>query len=193
MAVRNHTFAVGEYYHCYNRGTDKRVVFDDAQDYSYFIKSLEAYNSTTVLGKLRLQDKSTANQKIVEVVSYCLLPNHFHLILKEIVQGGTSKLLQRVGIGYTLYYNQKNKRSGVLFQGVFKSKHIHNDQDLRQVIAYVNYNNIIHNITNTSLYRSFLNKKSQIVRDFDSNLIGKEKLIEIVEIIKLQRLSFIEA
>ena len=98
--------------------------------------------------------------------------------------------MQRVGIGYTLYFNEKNERSGALLQGAFKSKCIVSDQDLRQVVAYVQYNNLIHNITDTSLYRSFFNTTSAVVRDPNSNLEDPSNMLEIVEIIKEQRLSF---
>jgi REP element-mobilizing transposase RayT len=187
MANRNHKFAPGEYYHCYNRGTDKRTVFEDTQDYSYFLKSLKAYNSTLVLGKLRLLDEmSPSDTKIVEIVSFCLLPNHFHLLLKEEVENGISNFMQRVGVGYTMYFNEKNKRSGGLFQGTYKSKHLESDQDFQQVLSYVTYNNVIHDIRDVKLYRSGLNKNSDIMRGLTSNIT------EIAQIIKERRLSFKE-
>ncbi len=190
MSSRNHTFAVEEYYHCYNRGTEKRTIFLDKQDFAYFLESMKAYNSIEVLGKLRLHKNLMPEQEIVDVLSYCLLPNHFHIVLKEKVENGISNFMQRVGGGYTMYFNQKYERSGVLFQGVFKSKHIETDQDLRQVLAYVTHNNVIHNIIDPDLYRSKLNKNVEIVRGFTSNLENSANMLEIAEIIKLQRLSF---
>ena len=190
MARRNHVFAVGEYYHCYNRGTDKRTIFYDNQDYGYFLKSIESYNSTEVYGKLRLHHSVVVEEQLVEVVSYCLLPNHFHIVLKERIEGGVSKYMQRIGIGYTMYFNEKNDRSGALFQGAFKSKHVETDQDLRQVISYVAYNNKIHNITDEKLFRSKLNNLADIVRDPNSNFYIPTNMEEIVDIIRLQRLAF---
>jgi REP element-mobilizing transposase RayT len=190
MSRRNHTFAVDEYYHCYNRGTDKRVVFADKQDYNYFLESIDSYNSNEAFGKLRLHQKSPLEDQIVEVVAYCLLPNHFHMVLKERVEGGISKYMQRIGISYTLYFNEKNNRSGALFQGAFKSKEIGTDQDLRQVISYVTHNNIVHDITNKNLYRSKLSKEAEIVRVPNSNFSSPANMLEIVDIIKLLRLAF---
>lgn len=191
MANRNHVFAIDEYYHCYNRGTDKRTVFEDTQDYEYFQKSLNAYNTTLVLGKLRLYDNEIqAESKLVEILSYCLLPNHYHIILRESVEHGISQFMQRVGVGYTMYFNEKNERSGGLFQGTFKSKHIESDQDLRQVISYVTYNHMIHNIKDPALFRSKLNKSSDIVRGLTSNNMLPSNMTEIVDIIKMHRLSF---
>lgn len=192
MANRNHIFAVDEYFHCYNRGTEKRTVFIDNQDFNYFQKSLELYNTDSSLGKLRLYGEPVKRYEIVEMVSYSLLPNHFHLLLKEKAEHGISKFMQRVGVGYTMYFNEKYKHSGGLFQGSYKSKHIETDQDLRQLLAYVTHNNLVHNITDTLLYRSKLNTKSETVRGLTSNLNEAINLKEIVEIIKIQRLSFKE-
>jgi REP element-mobilizing transposase RayT len=192
MARRDHSFAINEYYHCYNRGTDKREVFLDPQDFSYYLKSLKAYNDTNAYGKLRLHDENATGKKIVEIVTYSLLPNHFHLVLRQLEENGVSKFLQRVGIGYSMYFNLKYKRSGSLFQGTFKSRHIPTDQDLRQVIAYVYHNNLIHNITNPMKFRSNINQNTQIIRDLNSNNKDIGNLAEIAEIIKQQRLAFDE-
>jgi hypothetical protein len=88
MGNRTHTFAVEEYYHCFNRGVDKRVTFADAQDFNYFISSLKAYNSIDSYGKLRLHYEAKPQEKLVDVVSFCLLPNHYHIVLKERVENG---------------------------------------------------------------------------------------------------------
>jgi putative transposase len=192
MSRRNHSFAVDEYYHCYNRGTDKRIIFNDAQDYSYFIRSIEAYNSRNTLGKLRLHNKAVTEQQIVEVIAYNLLQNHFHIVLKEQTEFGISKFMQRIGIGYTMYFNEKYERTGALFQGAFKSKYIESDQDLRQVISYVTHNNVVHSLKDPSLYRSYLNDNSVIVRDPNSNFLQVGNMLEVANIIKAQRYSFDE-
>ncbi len=189
MARRNHIFAEHEYYHCFNRGTDKRTIFADKQDYSYFLSSMKAYNSTEVLGKLRLHSASDG-EPLVDIAAYCLLPNHFHFVLRQNTENGISHFMQRLGIGYTMYFNEKNKRSGSLFQGAFKSRHITDDQALRQVTAYVALNYRIHNITDALLYRS------SAVRDPNSNIVMNDTgsldytaALEIVDIIKAQRLE----
>jgi len=185
MARRDHTFALDEYYHCYNRGSDKRTIFHDADDYSYFIDSLIAYNSEVTLGKLRLHKTVVGGSKIVDLLTYSLLPNHFHLVLKEKTTGGISKYIRRVCLGYAMYYNQKYQHSGSLFQGTYKSKWIASDQNVRQVIGYVYFNNLVHNINDQNLFRSYIDHNHPLVRVLNSN-----KLKEIVQIIKEQRLSF---
>jgi REP element-mobilizing transposase RayT len=190
MGNRLHLFSIDEYYHCYNRGVDKRIVFNDAQDFNYFIKSLTVYNSHLSLGKLRLYSSLPPKDGLVDVVAYCLLPNHFHLILKERSEKGISNFMKKVGTGYSMYFNKKYKRSGALFQGVFKSKFIKSDQDLRQLIAYVSNNNIVHDIADVKKYRSMLNKDLSIVRGFTSNKNNDKNMKEIVQIIKELRQSF---
>lgn len=185
MPRRKHVFATDEIYHCYNRGTDKRVIFNEVNDYAYFLKSMKAYNSLEAVGNLRLQPISMEEEQIVTLLSYCLLPNHFHMVLQEKTPGGISKFMQRLSIGYTMYFNKKNDRSGVLFQGPFKSKLIESDQDLRQVLAYVQFNFLVHGIENKKLYRTGVNTEHPLVRDPYS-----ESSKEIVEIIKSLRTAY---
>jgi len=161
----------------------------DSQDYTYFIKSLESYNSTQALGKLRLHQGKEAGDQPVLLASYCLLPNHFHMLLRCNADGATSRYLQRLGGGYTMYFNQKYKRSGSLFQGTFKSKHVVSDQDLRQVFAYVTHNYRVHGIQDNTKYRSWVNETDSIVRGLTSNYSDAEQ-IKAVNIIKNLREGF---
>lgn len=183
MSNRKHNFAPTEHYHCFNRGVDKRNIFLDQQDYIYFLKSLRAYNSSEVMGKLRLQESKQSTDPPVTILAYCLLPNHYHLLLRNNTDGGISKYLQRVAGGYTMYFNQKYERSGSLFQGTFKSKYIASDQDLRQLLAYVKYNYQVHSINDVNLYRSSINTNDNLVRGLTSNFHDTQQK-EVVEIIK---------
>jgi len=145
---RNLTFAPGEFYHIYNRGTEKRKIFLSARDHERFLSLLYLANGEErvdmkrqgrTLSELMLQDKG---KKLVEVCAYCLMPNHFHLILKEIDEGGISKFMQKIITGYTMYFNKNYERSGALFQGKFKSEHAKNDRYLKYLIAYLHLNPI---------------------------------------------------
>lgn len=153
--MANNTFANNEYYHIYNRGVDKRNVFQDANDYFRFLKSLKEFNQTEPVVSLYIKDrinKERANvvvrplrkDKLVEIVAYCLIPNHYHLILKQLKEGGISEFMKRVNGGYTGFFNYKNKRTGSLFQGKFKSIHIDSNEYLLYLSTYVNYNYKIH-------------------------------------------------
>jgi putative transposase len=188
MSIRQFTFSLDEHYHCYNRGVDKRTIFEDRQDYTYFLKLLRHFNTSEVVGNLRLLENKKQTDPPVTILSYCLLPNHYHLILRcNKDQKGFSKYMQRVGGGYTMYFNQKYKRSGSLFQGVFKAKHIDSDKNLRQLLAYVHHNNIVHDLYDKTLYRNSINTNDSLVRGLASDLDFVKNQLEIVAIIKEMR------
>lgn len=83
-------------------------------------------------------------ERLVDIVAYCLNPNHYHLILKQVSEDGMPKFMKRIGIGYTGYFNHRNERSGVLFQGKYKMIHINSNEYLLYLSAYVNKNHFIH-------------------------------------------------
>ncbi len=162
----------GEYYHVYNRGSDKRIVFLDEEDFWKFFDCLRDLNNETYyeerLGALgisprsrkelnSLQFKELGNfiqrqEKLVEIISYSFGPNHFHLILMQLKDRGISIFMQRVGTSYTNYFNKKYKRSGVLFQGAFKKIHINNEKYLLWLLGYVNGNIEIHGVNKAGDY-----------------------------------------
>ena len=183
MSVRKFDFAPNEHYHCFNRGVDKRKIFLDQQDYVYFLKLLRHLNTSEVLGKLRLQEKRKPVDPPVTILSYCLLPNHFHLLLRCNTEAGAAKYMQRISGGYTMYFNKKYNRGGSLFQGKFKANHIPSDQDLRQLLAYVRYNYLVHDLSDERIYRSSINTQDTLVRGLASNF-GDEQQKEVVSIIK---------
>lgn len=153
MATRKSSFANGEFYHVYNRGVDKRTIFTDTYDTHRFFKGLIEFNAVDPIGSLyensreRGGETATEPEKLVNIVSYCLNPNHYHLILEQLVDGGISEFMKRIG-GYTWYFNNKYERSGSLFQGVFKDVHIDSNEYLLHVGAYVNLNDRVHKLGN---------------------------------------------
>ena len=159
MANRKIPFATGEYYHLYNRGIDKRNVFSNQKDLNRFFQSMIEFNTTKPIGSIyensfvksgqlggftsKLKNK---NKKLVNFVAYCLNSNHYHFIIKQTQERGIEKFMQRLGTGYTMYFNEKEKRSGSLFQGVFKSLHINTNEYLLHLSAYVNLNDRVHQL-----------------------------------------------
>jgi REP element-mobilizing transposase RayT len=136
----------GEWYHCFNRGVDKRKVFQTRADYERFISLMYICNNTQNKSvssrrdtRLRsiLSDASIRREPIVQIAAYALMPNHVHFIFHEIKKGGIAQFMQRVFTGYTMYFNKKNERAGALFAGAFKSKHIPDDDYFKHVMAYV--------------------------------------------------------
>lgn len=152
------------YYHIYNRGVDKRDIFGDISDIYRFIESIKEFNSTEKINSLaNLRKTKSKNgqvsqievsplsrdnlkEKLVEIIGYCFNPNHFHLILKQVSENGISLFMKKLLGGYTYYFNVKNSRSGSLFQGVFKSQIVINNDYFNKLIGYVNKNYQVHNI-----------------------------------------------
>ncbi|MEK6852378.1 MAG: transposase, partial [Nanoarchaeota archaeon] len=134
--IRN--FAEESIYHVFNRGVEKRKIFLDEQDYNMFLYYLFVYLSPmeTVLEKyprlpLRLYSSNLSRE--VELLSYCLMPNHFHFLIKQHSKDGISKLLKQITNAYTLYFNSKYERVGGLVQGRFKAVEIGKDELLIHV------------------------------------------------------------
>ena len=146
--MRKADFLNDNYYHIYNRGADKRQIFSDNLDYVRFIHYLYEFNdSKNVFNCGRNIDGGPTSiikerDALVEIVTFCLMPNHFHLILKQLKDGGITKFMRKLGTGYAMYFNQKNKRNGVLFQGKFKAIPIENDNYLIHLSRYIHINPI---------------------------------------------------
>lgn len=148
--MRKTPLAEGEYYHIYNRGVDKRLVFMQDRDYHRFLYLLSACNDEKPLLNSQFYYRgltsiasAKAGQKgapLVAVVCFCLMPNHFHFILKQLADGGISTFMQKVGTGYTMYFNTKYSRSGALFQGTFKASHIDKEEYLTHLTRYIHLN-----------------------------------------------------
>ncbi len=147
-------FAEGELYHVYNHGVDEKNIFVDEYDSLRFLESLIFFNTEESLGGIYLSSLSDGNEiasskphkKLVNIVSYCLNPNHFHLLLEQISEKGISEYMQRVGGGYTMYFNNKYKRKGSLFRGTFKSTWVNSNEYLLYLSAYINLNYRVHKI-----------------------------------------------
>lgn len=145
--ARSVPFAYGEWYHCYNRGIDKRKVFLDEYDANRFLMALYLANGTepvhlfnTHKPKLDKSFKESRGDPIVAVGAYCLMPNHFHLLLKEITDGGITSFMRKVGTAYTMYFNAKNERTGNLFTKPFRSRHVGDDRYFQHVLQYIHCN-----------------------------------------------------
>jgi len=144
--MRKHTFEISQYYHIYNRGVDKRDIVLDNNDLNRLLQSFVEFNSEKSIGSIYensfKKDKlGSPTSKLVDIVAYCINPNHFHLLVTPLIDNGIEKFMQRIG-GYTKYFNEKYDRSGVLFQGKFKSKHVADDRYLLHVSVYINNNNL---------------------------------------------------
>ncbi len=134
-------------YHAYNRGVEKRDIFLDESDCRIFLFYLKLYLSpiealkTQKIPGLRL-DKILKNNlsEETDLLSYALMPNHFHLLIKQKTTNGTTKLMKRMSVAYAMYFNKKYNRVGPLFQGIYKSVLITTDEQMLHVSRYIHLN-----------------------------------------------------
>lgn len=141
--MRKTPLVTGEFYHIYNRGVDKRNIFFDNSDKLRFFKSMHCFNTVKPIGSLfenNFRKEKSKEKPLIRFVAYCLLENHFHFLIEQMVDNGISQYMKRLLGGYTWYFNNRHKRWGALFQGAFKSKHIDSNETLLHISAYVNLN-----------------------------------------------------
>jgi len=144
----------GKIYHCYNRGVDKRVVFKTSAEYAYFIHLLYELNDEgsrenihrdlkragSNPGSVPRVKKKDDRSRLVDILAFVLMPNHYHLLLRQRMDDGIAKFMQKLGTGYTMYFNERHDRSGALFQGRYKSVHVDNDAQLLYIPHYIHLN-----------------------------------------------------
>ena len=145
MPYRKTNFANFGFYHVFNRGVEKRQIFSTDYDRNRLMQTLFYYQFSgpkpkfSTYKRFRSQDFDK-NPKIIEVICYCLMPNHFHLLLKQLNDGGVQEFIRKVSNSYSKYFNTKNKRVGPLFQGEFKAVTIESDEQLLHVSRYIHLN-----------------------------------------------------
>ncbi len=143
MAIRKVSFSENEFYHLYNRGNSKQVIFNDNADYLHFVGLLYLSNTTKkFIVRELIKDvyKFDRGDPIVAIGAYCLMPNHFHILITEKVSGGISKFMQKLTTAYSMYFNKKYNRTGALFEGKFKSQHLNTDEYLKYIFSYIHLN-----------------------------------------------------
>ncbi len=148
-------FTVGNFVHVIKRGGRGLSIVRDDGDRWRFLLMLFHFNDVFCMPEnwyRELMDHSMANtflrlenwperRPIVKVLSFCLLDNHFHLLLKEVTDGGIAKFMQKLGSGMSNHFNAKYKERGSLFQGSYKSKTVEDDAYLRRVTSYIQVKN----------------------------------------------------
>lgn len=154
MPYRKEQFDTGRIYHIALRGIDDNKLFKNIDDYYRGIFSIYEFNTT---GKVEIREKrrarikfkacgrptsasSDSRDKLVEVLSFCLMPNHIHLLLRQIKDDGIAKFMVKLGSGYGRYFNKKYGRKGYVFQNRFLSVPIKTDEQFKIIFAYIHVN-----------------------------------------------------
>lgn len=148
-------FVPSEYYHIYSRGNDKREIFLDHSDYFRFLLLLFAANHRQPVHLSNWQGEALPmsliwskdyGERLVDIGVYCLMPNHFHILIREKddesnkAKPSIAIFIQKLLTGYSMYFNKKHGRTGKLFEGPFKATHVDNDRYLKYLFAYIHLN-----------------------------------------------------
>ena len=153
MPKRVTPIITGETYHIFNRGVEKRSVFLTDGDHRRFYNTLIYYQNSNVTTRYSfrvrksLAKEAKDNQKLIEIICFCLMPNHFHLLLKQLTDGGIATFLGRLTNSYTRYFNTKHKRVGHLFQAPYKAVRVETDEQFIHVSRYIHLNPFASGIT----------------------------------------------
>jgi len=154
MPIKRPQLINGETYHIVLRGVGDSLVFKDTDDYYRGIFSLYEFNTTVPieirrqrekrkLAKARGEQFSADNRDwLVEILAFYFMPNHIHLLLKQIKDEGITQFMRKFGAGYATYFNKKYNRKGHLFQSRFRAVHIKTNEQLKTVFVYIHTNGI---------------------------------------------------
>ena len=220
MPHRKVQFVNGEIYHIVVRAIDDNVIFKDIDDQYRGVFSIYEFNTTKpvtiqfrrklrvalkkklvslVRGRVSNQASQNLRDKMVEVLAFCIMPNHLHLLVRQLVEGGITKFMKKLNGGYGGYFNRKYERKGYVFQNRFVAVHIKDEDQLKVVFVYIhtnpisliepkwkeigikNPNKVIEFLENEyrwSSYFDYLGKKnfpSVTERDFILKIMGGEK------------------
>ncbi len=155
MAISNPTFINDNFYHAVNFGIDSKIIFNDKKDIDRFLALLEYYKVKNPPARFAfrnrpvVRDSEAKLEPMVEIIAFCLMPNHFHLLLKQTLDNGVNSFMSKIANSYTKYYNARQRRIGTLFKGPFKarevsqadlpglSRHIHLDPLLSGLIRFL--------------------------------------------------------
>jgi len=157
MDLKRPPLVNNEIYHIILRGVGDSLIFKDKSDYYRGIFSLYEFNT---INPIEIRKQRERRQKIkasgasggqtsadtrdllVEILAFYFMPNHIHLLVKQVKDNGITKFMQKIGTGYAVYFNKKYNRKGHLFQGRFKAVHIKTDEQLKIIFAYIHSNGV---------------------------------------------------
>ncbi|MDO8638457.1 MAG: transposase [Candidatus Daviesbacteria bacterium] len=180
---RKIVFKNEEIYHIFNRGVERREIFTNSKEFSRMLELIKfyrfsytpiRYSQFLLLPKERqdqILDMFKKNEVLVEIIAFCLMPNHFHFIIKQRLEKGITTFMANISNSYAKYFNTKNDRVGPLFQGAFKAVYIETNEQLIHLSRYIHLNPVVSSVIDTSelnRYRwsSYFNYISKIESEF---------------------------
>lgn len=191
MPVRVTPLVNGEYYHIFNRGVARMPTYSKKKDYERFITCLDFYRHNNLPCKLSrlLQLPKEMQEEIhttfekehnhgVTLISYSLMPNHFHLLLRQETDKGISTFMTHVINSYTRYFNTKYNRVGPVYQGVFKAVRIETDEQLLHVSRYIHLNPLVSLIVTEKEFLTYRWSSLQAYLQKDFSLVDSTPVLD---------------
>jgi len=168
MATKRSLVFTNEYvYHVFNRGIESRTIFTDQREYVRFLNTVEYYHyaSTplsyskfllqTIQNRNKILENLLSTKMHITLLAYCLLPNHFHFLIRQNIDNGISTFVSNISDSYTRFFNIKHDREGPLFQGTFKAVFIEDEDQLIHVSRYIHINPVISSKTSIQNLSSY--------------------------------------
>lgn len=154
MPIKRPKLSNGGVYHIVMRGVEGKIIFPQKEDHFSFLHDLYEFNDEEAVSwefrakraennatrtVLEVSKEKRQRKLLVEILAFCLMPNHFHLLLRQLRDEGISKFMRKMG-GYATYINKKYNRQGHLYQGRFKAVEVLNESQLRNTLVYIHTN-----------------------------------------------------
>ncbi len=191
---RKITFLNNSYYHIFNRGIDRRPTFISKKEYNRAMELLYFYQFASIpirfskfsvlpIHKQQIYiDKMIESGKIVEIVAYCLMPNHFHLLIKQKKDNGISIFTSNIVNAYTKYFNTKHERTGPLFQGIFKAVYVETDEQLLHLTRYIHLNPVTSSLIKLDELKAYpwSSYPLYILQDNNDSIVDKKEVSQIL-------------
>lgn len=153
MSRRKTPIITGQIYHIYNRGIAGQPIFTSVYDYRRFVELIKYYRYLSpnlrfsFYHRLAIDEKQNYLKEMklkktphIEIFAFCLMPNHYHFVVKELIENGISKFIGNLQNSYAKYFNTKNNRNGSLFTEMFKNVRVENDKQFIHLARYIHLN-----------------------------------------------------
>ncbi|RJQ36949.1 hypothetical protein C4559_04435 [Candidatus Microgenomates bacterium] len=189
---RNVVLANDQIYHVFNRGVERRTVFGTQWEFKRALDVFKFYRFSNLpfrfsqLLKLpkeereRIISEINTNAKLVEIISFCLMPNHFHFILKQLQSGGIKKFISNFSNSYSKYFNTKHERIGPLFEGIFKAVLVESDEQLIHLSRYIHLNPVSSFlIPNEKLENYIWSSLPEYLENIDDGICSKDTVLSL--------------
>jgi putative transposase len=198
MPTRKTILENGRFYHILNRSIQNIPIFSEPRQCEVFLDLLKFYNQLNPPGKFsinknaKIKPSIKKNEKIVSIINYCLMPNHFHLTLLQEENRGITIFMQRVMNSFSHFYNIKFQNVGPLFQGSFKSIEINNIEQLLHLSRYIHLNPVTANMVDEPKDYIFSSYRSYIGLEKSDLIDPKPILSEFKSVKKYKRFVFLQ-